>query len=67
MKLRLEREKCVGHAQCFAADEDLFPLDDAGYSSLTTTEIAPQDVERARAGVYACPERALVLEGDDEA
>lgn len=64
MKLRLERELCVGHAQCYAVDEDLFPLDDSGYSSLTTTEVAPHDVETARAGVAACPERALALDED---
>ncbi|BBZ70520.1 ferredoxin [Mycobacterium paraseoulense] len=64
MKLRLQREHCVGHAQCYAVNQDMFPLDDSGYSSLTTTEVAPQDVETARAGAGACPERALVLDED---
>lgn len=65
MKLRLVREHCVGHAQCYATEPELFPLDDAGYSSLTTTEVPVQDIDDARAGVAACPERALILEDDD--
>ncbi|MFZ3306150.1 MAG: ferredoxin, partial [Mycobacterium sp.] len=27
MKVRLEQSKCVGHAQCYAVDPDLFPID----------------------------------------
>lgn len=34
MKVRLEQSKCVGHAQCYAVDPDLFPIDDSGYSIL---------------------------------
>jgi ferredoxin len=33
MRVSLEQSKCVGHAQCYAVDPDLFPIDDSGYSS----------------------------------
>lgn len=62
MRLRLESGQCVGHALCYATDPDLFPIDDDGYSSVGTTELDPGEVERARRGVSACPERALLLE-----
>jgi ferredoxin len=39
MKVRLERSKCVGHAQCYAVDPDLFPIDDAGYCILVAHEV----------------------------
>jgi ferredoxin len=64
MKIRLDSDKCVGHAQCYAVDPDMFPLDDAGYSVLKEHALRPEDVETARRGVLACPEQALILEDD---
>ena len=34
MKVRLEQSRCTGHAQRYAVDPDLFPIDDSGYSVL---------------------------------
>jgi ferredoxin len=62
MRIRLDRDSCAGHALCNATDPDLFPIDDDGYSNLDVTEVADADVERAKRGVGACPERALLLE-----
>lgn len=64
MKVHLEQAKCVGHAQCYAVDPDLFPIDDSGYSTLEPTEVTPQNGQRIRDGVAACPELALVLNGE---
>lgn len=64
MKVRLEQSKCVGHAQCYAADRDLFPIDDSGYSTLEAHDVRPEDEQRTRDGVAACPELALILEED---
>ena len=62
MKVRLEQSKCVGHAQCYAVDPDLFPIDDSGYSILEAHDVRPEDQQQVRDGVAACPELALVLE-----
>ena len=62
MKVRLEQSKCVGHAQCYAVDPDLFPIDDSGYSILEDQEVRPENEQRIRDGVAACPELALVLD-----
>ena len=62
MKIRLEQSKCVGHAQCYAVDPELFPIDDSGYSILQAHEVRPQDEQLVRDGVAACPELALLLE-----
>jgi len=64
MKVRLEQSKCVGHAQCYAVDPDLFPIDESGYSILQQREVKPEDEQVTRDGVAACPEMALVLEVD---
>ncbi len=62
MKVRLERSKCAGHAQCYAVDPDLFPIDDEGYSVLKDHEVAPRDEQLTRDGVAACPELALIID-----
>ncbi|WP_421844810.1 ferredoxin [Mycobacterium sp.] len=62
MKIRLESSKCVGHAQCYAVDPELFPIDDSGYSTLEERQVRSEDAQLARDGVAACPEMALILE-----
>ena len=64
MKVRLERSKCSGHAQCYAIDPELFPIDDDGYSTLEDHAVASGDEPAVRRGVAACPEAALVIEED---
>ncbi len=64
VKVRLEKDKCAGHAQCFAVDPDLFPIDDQGYSTLEAHSVAPADSAQVHAGVAACPEMALVIDND---
>ena len=64
MKVRLEQSKCVGHAQCYAVDPELFPIDDSGYSILEAHDVRPEDEAATRDGVAACPELALILEED---
>jgi ferredoxin len=67
VKVRLQPGKCAGHAQCHAANPDLFPIDDEGYSALDplrAREIALADQESARLGVSTCPELALTVEED---
>ena len=62
MRVRLERDLCVGHALCYAVDPELFPIDEQGYSTLEEHEVAPADEQLTREGVAACPEAALILE-----
>ena len=64
MKVRLERSKCAGHAQCYAVEPDLFPIDDEGYSNLQEHTVAPDDEQATRHGVNACPELALIIQED---
>jgi ferredoxin len=63
VKVRLEQSRCVGHAQCYAVDPNLFPIDESGYSILEEHEVRPEDEQLTRDGVASCPEMALILEG----
>jgi ferredoxin len=64
VKVRLEQSRCVGHAQCYAVDPNLFPIDESGYSILEEHEVRPEDEELTGDGVASCPEMALILEED---
>ncbi|WP_375482331.1 ferredoxin [uncultured Mycobacterium sp.] len=64
MRVRVDNSKCAGHAQCYAVDPNLFPIDESGYSNLQEHEVKPEDEELTRQGVAACPEMALILEED---
>jgi ferredoxin len=64
VKVHLEKSRCVGHAQCYAVDSDLFPLDESGYSTLEAHDVRTEDEQLTRDGVAACPELALILEED---
>ncbi|MEH3136430.1 MAG: ferredoxin [Mycolicibacterium neoaurum] len=64
MKIRLERSRCAGHAQCFAADPDIFPIDDEGYSIMEDHAVPADEESTTRDGAAACPELALVIDED---
>jgi ferredoxin len=64
VRVRLEKPKCVGHAQCYAVDPDLFPIDESGYSILEDHHVPPGEVAATRDGVASCPEMALIIEED---
>jgi ferredoxin len=64
MKVRLDQPRCVGHAQCYAVNSRLFPIDDSGYSILEEHEVRPEDAQLTRDGVASCPEMALILDED---
>jgi ferredoxin len=64
VKVRVEQSRCVGHAQCYAVDPEIFPIDESGYSILDAHEVAPEDAQVTRDGVASCPEMALILDED---
>ena len=64
MQVRVENERCEAHGQCWMVDEELFPLDDDGYSALPAggIPVPPGKEDVAHRGVDACPLQALHLE-----
>ena len=64
VRVRVDGQKCSGHARCAAVSEALFPLDDLGYSILQARDVEPAELATVIEGVEACPEHALVLEED---
>ena len=61
MKIRIDKEHCVGNARCWAISEELFPLDDDGYIAVQEVEVPPGMEDLARRGARACPERVIEI------
>lgn len=65
MRVIAHTDVCAGHTLCNAECEEVFGLDEVGHVQLLIEGTIPADLERgARAGVAACPERALEIVED---
>lgn len=63
MKLHADRGACEAHGQCAMVDEELFTLDEDGYTTLGEVLEVPREQEQAaRLGAAACPVLALRVE-----
>lgn len=61
MKIRIDKQRCVGNARCWALAPDLYPLDDEGYISVEEVDVPAGLEELARRGARACPERVIEI------
>ncbi len=65
MKISVDTSLCDAHGQCNMIDENLFPLDDAGYSAVGKGKEVPHGEEdNAEQGVYNCPVGALTIDSE---
>jgi ferredoxin len=62
MKVRVDRQRCTGHAMCHANAPDVYELDDVGYNVLDgEMEVDDALAPQARRGAESCPERAIII------
>lgn len=60
MKVRVDQDRCQGHARCYALVPELFSVDDYGLSSVVGDGTVPEGLEdKARLAVANCPEYAI--------
>jgi ferredoxin len=62
MRVRVDVDKCQGHARCAALAPEVYELDELGYNVTPLSEVAPENEEAARKGAQACPELAITIE-----
>jgi ferredoxin len=65
MKIKVDFDLCESNAVCEALAPDVFELDDDDFLQLNTDEVTPENEERVRRAVAACPRAAISL-GDEE-
>jgi len=62
MKIRVDRERCAGHADCAAIYPELFKLDEEGYLDSDGKEIPAEGIKLAVRAAANCPEQAIAIE-----
>ena len=67
MRVRVDGAKCQGHNRCYTLSQELFDVDDYGYShERNEGVVTPELEEKARLAVANCPERAIsIVEKED--
>lgn len=61
-RLHIDTAECTGHGRCYVKAPELFADDESGFGRLIDEGAVPEHLlERARAAVTACPERAISL------
>ena len=60
MKIRVDPDRCQGHARCFALVPELFSVDDYGLSSVIGDGTVPAELEeKVKLAIANCPEFAI--------
>ncbi|TCN27038.1 ferredoxin [Sinorhizobium americanum] len=67
MRIIVHKNKCQGHARCWAHAPDVFKLDDEGYILPGDIEVAERDELLASRGARSCPERAVEIDATADA
>ena len=61
MKIKVDFDLCESNAMCEALAPDVFELDDDDFLQLNTDEVTPENEQRVRQAVAACPRAAISL------
>jgi ferredoxin len=64
MRIRVDPDKCQGHARCFGIAPELFVVDDYGLASVLVDEVPADLLDKAELAVANCPEYAIELLAD---
>ena len=51
MRVRIDQDRCQGHARCFALAPDLFDVDDYGQSTMIVDEVPVELEDNARLAI----------------
>lgn len=63
MRVRVDWDRCQGHARCIAMAPAVFHMDDAEDHSFVAVDVIPDEQHEAvRQAALSCPEDAIVIE-----
>lgn len=62
MKVRVDRDKCRGHAQCVMIAPEVFDLGDDDRAVVLTGEVPPEFTAAVEDAVIMCPEAAIAAD-----
>jgi len=62
VRIRVNKEACIGQGRCAVVAHLVYKLDADGYNNMTETLVEGGLAELARRGARACPESAITVE-----
>jgi ferredoxin len=61
MRVKIDQDKCQGHARCAVLVSSVFDVDDLGRGVVLVDEVPEADESDVREAVLSCPETAISL------
>ena len=65
MKIKVNQEACIGCGACTSVAEDLFEMNDDGFSTAKVEEVPADKEQQAKDAMETCPTGAIT-EGEEK-
>ena len=62
MKVKVDRDLCVGHGRCYVLCPEVYGEDEAGYCVILQADVPAAQEATARRAADNCPELAITVE-----
>ncbi len=62
MKVKVDKDSCIGCGACAAICPEIFDLDDDGLSEVKTEEVKNNNIDDVKDAVDSCPTGAIKIE-----
>lgn len=62
MKVKVDKDSCIGCGACTAICPEVFDLDDDGLSEVKTEEVKDNNIDDVKDAVDSCPTGAIEIE-----
>lgn len=64
MKVKVNRDACIGCGACEAIAPNVFELDDEGISSVKVSPVSKEDEDDSKEAIESCPTSAILEEDE---
>ncbi|MFG2631502.1 ferredoxin [Streptomyces sp. NPDC048473] len=65
MRIKVDSERCMGHAMCNALAPEVYTVTDDGFNEMQEFEVTTAQRAAALRGASACPERIIAVLADE--
>lgn len=62
MKVKVDRDLCVGHGRCYALCPEVYGEDEEGYCVILQADVPAEHRASARRAADNCPELAITVD-----
>ncbi len=59
MKLKVDKDKCIGCGQCVSISSNVYDFDDDGLAKVIEEPISSENKEDAKTAMESCPTNAI--------